>query len=175
MEITSLTGGESQILLFILIPYERVKDSYDKKEDSFLSEKITTWQDETFIELEPPYSPVSFKKITSTNVNTRVFQDHGVKTYRGFYSDPDIHYIKDFFSEQNRIKISVYEYDGPVEMSGDISVNAYSIESVKIDEESQIKAANLLIVLAIPPIVLVLGVVVLMIYMSRKQNVSKNK
>ncbi|MCK5560873.1 MAG: DUF2330 domain-containing protein, partial [Thermoplasmata archaeon] len=137
MEITSLTGGESQILLFILTPYEQVKGSYDKKEDSFLSEKTTTWQDEKFIELEPPNSPVSFKKITSTNVNTRVFQDHGVETYDGFYADPDIHYIKDFFRAQKRIKISVYEYDGPVEMSGDISVKTYSIESVKIDEESQ--------------------------------------
>ena len=175
MEITSLTGGESHILLFILTPYERVKDSYDKKEDSFLSETITTWQDETYIELEPPSSPVSFKKITSTNVNTWAFQDNGVETYEGFYDDPDIHYIKDFFSEQNRIKISVYEYSGPVEMSGDISVNTYSIEAVKIDEESQVKAGNLIMVLMIPPVVLVMGVVGLLIYMSRKQNKPKNK
>ena len=173
MEITSLTGGESHILLFILTPYELVRSAYDRKEDSFLNERTTTWQDEKFIALEPPNSPVSFKKITSTDVSTWVFDYSGVNTYDGFYSDSDIHHIKNFFRNLKRVKIGVYEYDGPVEMTGDISVKTYSIEAVKIDEESQVKAVNLILLLMVPPIILVVLVVFLLLYMSKKQNQTK--
>lgn len=170
MEITSLTGGYTHILLYILTPYEITRGPYDTVEDSFLTETVTTWKDEKFIDLRPPGSPVTFKKITSTDIHISDIHDDGVRTHNGFYEDPDVHHIKDFFQDYLRIKISAYEYDGPVEMEGDISINTYSIESVKDDEEKNIKAVNFIIILLIPPIIIVVFIVALLLYILKKTN-----
>jgi len=169
MEITSLTGGNSKILLFIITPYYYIKGPYEIKEETSFNTKTTEWIEEKFIELKPPHSPVKFEKITSTVVNTETFHYYSEEKDIGKSFDPDIHYIYDFFRNNTMVKIAVYEYDGPVKMKGDISVSEYSDEKIKEDEWNDIKQ-NAMYVACIPIIVLLIAIIIVIIYISKKSN-----
>ncbi len=175
MEITSLVGGESHILLFILTPHVVVKAPYDKKEDTFFSERITTWQDEKYISVKSPNSPVNFNKLTDTDVSTTRLKREAENYYEiydeGF--DEDFYKIYEFFKDYDSVKIGVYEYDGPLEMKGDISINEYSIHRVKLDEEYSTNAQNLLIAICIPPIIIVIILVILILYLNKEMRGEK--
>lgn len=133
MEVTSLTGGESHILLFILTPYEVVDGPYEKKEIDGLEETITTWQKEQCIEVERPDSPVDFNKISTNSITTRQLE---LRINDGLGNrDVAMAEIYDFFKAYEEIKIGVYEYYGTVEVEGDIYITDYSIERVTLDVE----------------------------------------
>ena len=128
MEVSSLTGGESHILLFILTPYEVLDGPYEKKEIDGFEETITTWQNEQYIEVERPDSPVDFHKLSTTSVSTIKLQAYSIR-------DVAIAEIYNFFKAYEEIKIGVYEYYGTVEVDGDIFITDYSIEKVTLDVE----------------------------------------
>jgi hypothetical protein len=133
MEVSSLTGGESHILLFILTPYEVLDGPYEKKEIEDFEETVTTWQNEQCIEVEWPDSPVDFQKLTTTSVSTnwleyRINDDFG-------NHDVAMAEVYNFFKEHKEIKMGVYEYYGTVELEGDIYITDYSIEKVTLDVE----------------------------------------
>jgi len=133
MEVTSLTGGESHILLFILTPYGVVDGPYEKKEIDGFEETITTWQNEQCIEVERPDSPVDFHKISTNSVTTRQLE---LRITDGLGNrDIAMAEIYDFFKAYEEIKMGVYEYYGTVEVEGDIYITDYSIEKVTLDVE----------------------------------------
>jgi hypothetical protein len=174
MEITSLTGGESHIVLFILTPYEVVKGPYDKHKEDFFSETVETWVDEKYFNVEPPASPVRFNLVTTSYVSVSRLGQMSSYNYNADGPDQDFKRIYEFFINYQGVQVGVYEYDGPVEMEGDIEINQFSVQSVKTDDEYQYKVTNFLLIFTIPPILLVIFVVVLIIYMSRKYNKTKN-
>jgi len=131
MEVSSLTGGESHILLFILTPFEVLDGPYEKKEIDGFEETITTWQNEQCIEVETPNSPVNFDKILTDSVTTRQLE---LRINDGLgIRDVAMAEIFDFFKAYTEIKIGVYEYYGTVEVEGDIQITDYSIEKVTLD------------------------------------------
>ena len=134
MEVSSLTGGESHILLFILTPFEVVDGPYEKKEIDGFEETITTWQNEQYIEIERPDSPVDFNKLSTTSVSTNMLK-YNINDRLG-NRDVAMAEIYDFFKEYKDIKLGVYEYYGTVELEGDIYITDYSIEKVTLDVES---------------------------------------
>lgn len=135
MEITTLTGGGSHILLFILTPFEIVNGPIKEKDVTDYEEITTEWQDETYIEVKRPNSPVNFETITTSSVRTQVLQER-IYDYNG---EPDVALaeIYDFFESYEKIKIGVYVYEGPVDMEGDINISEFSVEKVIIFEDTQ--------------------------------------
>jgi len=133
MEISSLTGGESHILLFILTPFEIIDGPYEEKEIDDFEEKITTWQNEQYIKIKKPNSPVNFETISTNSVSTHQL-DLRINDSLG-NRDEAMAEICDFFKNYEEIKIGVYEYYGTIDVEGDIYINEYSIEKVTLDIE----------------------------------------
>lgn len=135
MEITTLTGGGSHILLFILTPFEIVNGPITETEVYDFEEITAKWQEETYIEVIRPNSPVNFRTITTSSVHTDVLHN---RIY-DYNDEPDVALaeIYDFFKSYGEIKIGVYVYEGPVDMVGDINITEYSVEKVIISEDTQ--------------------------------------
>ena len=171
MEITSLTGGTTHILLFILTPQMITKPEYEKTEDYFFTERIVTYRDEKYINIKTPVSPVDFELVTTVDVTPNNLQYYS-EYYYGEGPDPDMMEIYEFFEDSGRIKIGVYEYDGPVEMEGDIYIKDYSEHTVELYSEYDVKESRILLVVVIPPIILVVAVVGMVVYLQRKQKES---
>jgi len=171
MEITSLTGGNTHIIMFILTPYSPVGDDYWTGEDSFFSEKRIQWQDERIIEPVKPGSPVNFKRLLVTNVHREEFR-YEAEYYDDYNYDSikynDLIEIFRFFEGTSRINIGVYEYEGPVKMQGDIDIGNYSISARKLDLEVEVKPFNVILLLFVPPVVIFILIIIVIIYISRK-------
>ena len=177
MEITSLVGGETHILLFILTPHKVVKGPYRKTENTFFSERVTTWQNEWYIDVKTPKSPVNFHKITDTDVSTERLKREAENYYEVYDEegvDDDFYHIYEFFKDHEFVKVGVYEYDGPVEMKGDISINEYSIQTIKLDEEYSLNVQNLMYAVCLPPVIIIIILIVLSWYMKQKMEQGKN-
>ena len=132
MEISSLTGGESHIKLFILTPFEVIKGPYETKKIDGDECVITTWQDEQFILIKISNSSIYFDKIASNSVYTDQLLN---KIYNNGEIDLAMAEIYEFFEAYEEIKLGVYIYYGSVDLEGDIFVKKYSTETVMIDRE----------------------------------------
>ncbi|UCH88006.1 MAG: DUF2330 domain-containing protein [Thermoplasmata archaeon] len=152
MEITSLTGGESHILLFTLIPSVPAGETYEEKDGSFLNERTATYQDEYNIELSTPQSPVDFDKITEVTISTDDLKDEAEDS-EGNIIDEDFFQLYDFFSGHDEVKVGVFEYDGPVEMKGDVEIKEYAVQKVLVDQEYEFHVWNLILVTVMPVII----------------------
>jgi hypothetical protein len=169
MEITSLTGGESHILLFILHPYDSVGEIYETSDESFFNKKYDTWLDEKIIDIKKPDSPVDFERIVSTDVNVEALRTRAFSWDEDEIVDHDMYELYDFFKETNSIKIQVYEYEGPVVMEGDIDIGNYSVIAHKIDTEYEVKGLNLVLLTLVPPLIIVALIVIVIIYTGKKK------
>ncbi|MEW5759370.1 MAG: DUF2330 domain-containing protein, partial [Candidatus Thermoplasmatota archaeon] len=169
MEITSIIGGETHILLFILTPHKVIKPPYKKKEHLFFGVMETTWQDELYINVKTPDSPVNFRRITDIEISPHQLQREAKDEYiydKENYSG--IYELYDFFKKYDAIKVGVYEYKGSVEFKGDIAIKEYSTQTVKVDEKFELNTVNLLLAILIPPVVVTIILVAFILYMGRK-------
>jgi len=166
MEITSLTGGESHIILFVLTPHTIVKGPYEEKEDSLFKETTTTYTDEKYVEIE---QPVEFELLTDQRVSLDTFYRESMGWNEQIY-DHDMYEIYTFFQEHEAVKIGVYEYDGPVTVEGDIMIRELSTKQVKGAQDVDTKGSNLVYLCALPLLGIALLPVAFILHIRRKDN-----
>jgi hypothetical protein len=189
MEITSLTGGKTHILLFLLTPFRRLSNDYTEKNMEFLGERRSRYHDERYIKLSKPDSPVNFRLITHEVLYPSDFEraakdtdfidhyyrrsaDDGVRSDNTsgeeHIEDWDMYRLYKFFEQHRSVQCCVYEYDGTVELTGDISVSEYSTLKVKEEEEFTANPVSFVLVLAVPLVSLVVIVIVLVRHLKNE-------